>query len=396
MKRILTILLLIVIVGGGALTWFVTRLPSSPFDERTANLGISPEVLAAGERVAHEDDCVACHTTHHDGELYAGGMEMSTPLGSIYVTNITPDVQSGIGSYSLADFDRSVRLGVIPEGHSLYPAMPYPSYATMTDEDIDALYGYCMNEVPAVEQANRPSDIPWPLALSNAVFTDSGTYEPDPTRSEDWNRGAYLVQGAGHCGTCHTPRAVTMQERGYDEDSQDFLAGSLLDGWYAPSLRQDHNTGLGRWDEDDIFTFLDQGRNRHSVVFGSMAEAYKNSLQFIDDDDLRAIAIYLKTLPGTPDRERRRTDLRRPLPLLPRRRRAGAGTLDFSTGRCRRIPERRCRQSGQCDAERLLARGHGLRARKLPHAALPRTPERRRDAELHPLHLGQRRGAGNP
>jgi mono/diheme cytochrome c family protein len=308
LKKFLLALLLIVVVVGGGVILFVKHTPSSPFDGNSASAAASPELLARGEVVARQADCVACHSLP-DGKPFAGGLEMGTPLGSIFATNITPDKQNGIGNYSLADFDRAVRHGVVPDGERLYPAMPYPSYVKMSDDDIAALYAFFMKDVQPVAEANKPSGIKWPLnmrwplAFWNAVFVPSGTYQQKPEHDERWNRGAYLVQAAGHCGACHTPRSVTMNEKGLDETSTAFLSGALLDGWYAPSLRQDHNTGLGRWSEDEIFQFLKSGRNQHAVVFGSMTEAYNNSLQFMADEDLRAIGHYLKSLPGDVSRD---------------------------------------------------------------------------------------------
>ncbi|NTB05408.1 c-type cytochrome [Agrobacterium tumefaciens] len=286
---------------------FVTHTPSSPFDSATSK-PITLEVLARGEMVARQADCVACHSTP-GSRPFVGGLEMGTPLGSIFATNITPDKETGIGTYSLADFDRAVRHGVTPDGSRLYPAMPYPSYVKMTDTDIEALYAFFFNGVKPEHHPNKPTEIEWPLnlrwplAIWNAMFVDAGVYVQKPERDERWNRGAYLVQAAGHCGACHTPRSVTMNEKALDEASPAFLSGALLDGWYAPSLRQDHNTGLGRWSEDDIFQFLKNGRNQHAVVFGSMTEAYNNSLQFMTDEDLRSIGHYLKSLPGDVDRD---------------------------------------------------------------------------------------------
>ena len=305
MRRIFVILLGLAIVVVGGVTWFVNRTPSSPFDSAAAPSNAAPELLVRGEMIARQADCVACHSTP-DSKPFFGGLEMGTPLGSIFATNITPDKATGIGNYSLADFDRAVRHGVTPDGRRLYPAMPYPSYVKMTDDDIGALYAFFMNRVEPANKPNRPSGIEWPLnmrwplALWNAVFVDGGVYKEKPERDEQWNRGAYLVQAAGHCGACHTPRSVTMNEKAFDESSPAFLSGALLDGWYAPSLRQDHDTGLGRWSEEDIYQFLKNGRNQHAVVFGSMTEAYNNSLQFMTDTDLRAIGHYLKSLPGDP------------------------------------------------------------------------------------------------
>jgi mono/diheme cytochrome c family protein len=290
------------------LVWSLTRTPVSPFDGAVAPQAADATTVQRGEYIARLSDCVACHSTP-DSAPFAGGLEMATPLGSIFATNITPDVKTGIGSYSLADFDRAVRHGVARDGHRLYPAMPYPSYARFSDDDVQALYAYFMHGVKPVEQVNRPTGIAsplnqrWPLAVWNAVFTDGRTYRPKADGDALWNRGAYLVQGPGHCGSCHTPRGLAMNEKALDESSPQYLAGSLLDGWYAPSLRGDVNTGLGRWSEQDVVQFLKTGRNAHAVVFGSMADAFNNSTQFMGDEDLRAVAHYLKSLPGNPARD---------------------------------------------------------------------------------------------
>lgn len=306
MRKILVALAFVAILIAGG-WWFSTRLPSSPFDD-TEVAEASAELVAHGEYVARASDCVACHSLP-DGEPFAGGLEMATPMGAIYGTNITPDPEHGIGGYSLADFDRAVRHGVAPDGRRLYPAMPYPSYDKLTDEDVRALHAYFTQAVEPVARPNPPTEIEWPmnqrwpLAFWNAIFTDGAPYEPDRYEDERWNRGAYLVQSAGHCGSCHTPRGVAMQEQALDESDPVYLSGALLDGWYAPSLRGDHNTGLGRWSEEDIVQFLKHGRNQHAVVFGSMADAFNNSTQFLTDEDLGAIAYYLKSLWGDPERD---------------------------------------------------------------------------------------------
>ncbi|WP_049620627.1 c-type cytochrome [Frateuria defendens] len=309
-RRILVALLSVCILVAVVVTWLATRTPASPFDGVASSGAPSAELVGRGEYVARLGDCVACHSTP-EGAPFTGGLEMATPMGSIFATNITPDKETGIGAYSLADFDRAVRRGVARNGHRLYPAMPYPSYVKLSDEDVRALYAYFMHEVRPVHQENRRSNIPWPmnmrwpLAVWNAVFTESGSYRPKASENADalWNRGAYLVQGPGHCGSCHTPRGWAMNEKALDETSPLYLSGALLDGWYAPSLRGDGNTGLGRWSEADIYQFLKSGRNRHAVVFGSMTDAYNNSTQFMADDDLKAVARYLKSLPGDPGRD---------------------------------------------------------------------------------------------
>ncbi|MEX5629621.1 MULTISPECIES: c-type cytochrome [Pseudomonas] len=295
------------LVAAALLAWYVTRQPASPFEQEQA-ASVDPAQVSRGEYVARLSDCVACHSLPGKAP-FAGGLEMATPLGAIHATNITPDRTHGIGTYSLADFDRAVRHGVAPGGRRLYPAMPYPSYAKLSDDDIRAMYAFFMQGVQPANEPNIPSDIPWPLnlrwpiALWNGLFAPTATYAAKPNQDARWNRGAYIVQGPGHCGSCHTPRGLAFNEKALDESGKPFLAGALLDGWYAPSLRQDPNTGLGRWSEAQIVQFLKTGRNAHAVVYGSMTEAFNNSTQFMEDADLAAIARYLKSLPGDPQRD---------------------------------------------------------------------------------------------
>lgn len=306
-KAFLTLVLLVIVIAAGT-AWYVTRTPSSPFDGVQMAAANAPDLVDKGRYMARAADCVACHSVP-DGKPFSGGLKMGTPLGAIYTTNITPDKQHGIGQYTLADFDRALRQGVAKDGHRLYPAMPYPSYSKMSDDEVKALYAYFMQAVAPAEVANKPSEIPspmnirWPLALWNLAFAPDTPYQTVAEHDSAWNRGAFLVQGPGHCGSCHTPRSVAFNEEGMDQSSPAYLSGALLDGWYAPSLRQDPNTGLGRWSEDDIYAFLKNGRNGHGVVFGSMADAYNNSTQFLADADLHAMAHYLKSLPGDPSRD---------------------------------------------------------------------------------------------
>ncbi len=272
----------------------------------SAQLSTQPAAQIAGESrgayLARAADCIACHSTP-EGKPFAGGLKMGTPLGNIFSTNITPDTQTGIGRYSLADFDRAVRQGVAKDGHHLYPAMPYPSYARISDADLAALYGYFMHEVAPVRQQNRASEIRWPLnmrwplAIWNGLFVDTQPYRTDPAHDAQWNRGAYLVQGLGHCGACHTPRGAAFEEKTTGGDDSAFLGGATLDGWTASDLRGDQATGLGRWSKADIVAFLKDGGNAHASVFGSMIDVYNNSSQFLTDSDRDAIATYLKSLP---------------------------------------------------------------------------------------------------
>lgn len=308
MKKIHSLLILVVaavvVIAAGSL-WIANRIPASPFDGAAGEAMPAPGLIQRGEYVARLGDCVACHSLPN-APPFSGGLAMATPMGAIYATNITPDRKTGIGEYSLADFDRAVRSGVARDGHRLYPAMPYPSYSKFSDDDIRALYAFFQHGVPAVEQKDRASQIPWPLnmrwplAFWSLVFTDPGSYQPKAGEDALWNRGAYLVQGPGHCGSCHTPRGLAFNEKALTDSSPLYLSGAPLDGWYAPSLRGDANRGLGHWSEADIVQFLKSGRNQHAVVFGSMTDAFNNSTQYMSDDDLRAIAHYLKSLPGNP------------------------------------------------------------------------------------------------
>ncbi|PKH22370.1 alcohol dehydrogenase [Enterobacterales bacterium CwR94] len=260
--------------------------------------------LSRGEYLAKAGDCVACHTVA-GGKAFAGGLEMSTPVGAVYSTNITPDKTTGIGEYRYEDFANAVRNGIAKDGHHLYPAMPYTSFAKVSDEDMHALYDYFMHQVKPVAQANRDSDIPWPLnmrwplAVWNWAFHDDAVFQPDSQQSEEWNRGAYLVQGLEHCGTCHTPRGIGFQEKALDQHDPAFLTGGTLEGWHAPDLTGNMKSGLGRWQADDIVTFLKTGRNDHSAAFGSMSDVVEHSTQYLSQDDLHAMAVYLKSLPSS-------------------------------------------------------------------------------------------------
>jgi mono/diheme cytochrome c family protein len=263
-------------------------------------------LVKQGEYLARAGDCVACHTAK-GGKPFAGGLGMETPIGTVYSTNITPDA-TGIGSYSFDDFDQAVRHGIGKSGSTLYPAMPFPSYASVSDDDMKALYAYFMHGVEPVAQANKDTDIPWPLsmrwplAIWRQMFAPKVQPTPAPAGSDAVvSRGAYLVEGLGHCGACHTPRAITMQEKALNPaDGSQFLAGSApLEGWIAKSLRGDHKDGLGSWSEDELVQFLKTGRSDRSAVFGGMSDVVEHSMQYMSDADLTAIARYLKTLPAS-------------------------------------------------------------------------------------------------
>jgi alcohol dehydrogenase (quinone), cytochrome c subunit len=268
------------------------------------DLGSDSSPRNGDEYLARAADCVACHSIP-GGKGFAGGLKMGTPLGAIYSTNITPDPETGIGSYSLADFDLAVRYGIAKDRRHLYPAMPYPSYVKLADADVVALYRFFMTQVPRVHQANLKSEIPpllsfrWPLAFWNFFFAPTASYVAKSNHDSVWNRGAYLVQGPGHCGACHTPRGIGMQEKALDDSAANYLAGAELDGWYAPTLRGDMRTGLGAWSTKEVGEFLKHGHNRVGSAFGSMTDVISNSTSYFSDCDIDAIAVYLKSLPAT-------------------------------------------------------------------------------------------------
>jgi mono/diheme cytochrome c family protein len=263
----------------------------------------SSEQLVRGEYLAHAADCVACHSTP-GGAAYAGGRGMGSPLGTIYATNITPDKATGIGEYTRQNFERALRHGIARDGHRLYPSMPYPSYAKLTDEDVGALYAYFMQAVKPVSQPNRPTAIRWPLnmrwplAIWDYFFVDDGVYRADSAHDAAWNRGAYLVESLGHCGACHTPRGWFFQEEALTQMKSAYLSGASLDNWSALDLTGDAAFGLGSWSEDDITAYLKTGHNAVGAAFGSMIDAINYSTQFLTREDDAAMAHYLKSLPA--------------------------------------------------------------------------------------------------
>jgi len=267
----------------------------------------SKELVSRGAYLARAGDCIACHTAQ-GGKPYAGGAPIATPMGVIYSTNITPDLETGIGHYTMDNFVKVMREGVTDDGDHLYPAMPYTSYTKVSQEDLSALYAYFMRGVEPVRQPNHLTKLSWPLsihslmALWNGLYLKKSEYAADPNKSLSWNRGAYLVQGLGHCGGCHTPRGVLGQEKAESEkDSRSYLAGAKLDNWYAPPLTGNRKTGLYAWSKDEIAEYLRTGRTTRVAAVGMMAEVVGKSTQYLIDQDLLAIAEYLKTLPPSAD-----------------------------------------------------------------------------------------------
>jgi len=268
--------------------------------ERTTAAAANPatQVLLRGEYLARAGDCVACHT-EPNGRPFAGGRPMPTPFGALYVPNITPDDETGIGQWSSDEFYQMMHTGVGRDGRLLYPAMPFASYTKVTREDCDAIYAYLMSVEP-VRQPNRPHELRFPynrrdlLAGWRALYFKEGEYVPDPKRSAQWNRGAYLVEGLGHCSMCHT----AINPLGGSIEARAFEGGMIPNqNWYAPSLTSNREAGLGDWTLKDIADLLQVGISHRATVYGPMAEVVYNSLQYLTDEDVEAMAVYLKSLP---------------------------------------------------------------------------------------------------
>lgn len=285
-------------VGACMLVAIARRLPDPGL---SPDLARRPPDARHGAYVAILGDCAGCHTAPR-GKPLAGGRSFNTPIGAVWSSNITPDRGHGIGRYSLADFVRLMRQGVRPDGRRVYPAMPYTAYAKVSDEDLQDLYAYLTRSVAPADTPDRAGPWPphWPLAFWNIAFHQDRRFAPDPRLSAQANRGAYLVQGLAHCGTCHTPRGLGFQEKDLDGRTNVYLSGARLDGASPADLRGDAGEGLGRWSDADIVDLLATGRSVHSAVLGPMGEVVSGSTQHMTPEDLHAIAAYLKTLGPAP------------------------------------------------------------------------------------------------
>jgi mono/diheme cytochrome c family protein len=256
------------------------------------------QLINRGEYLARAGDCVACHT-EPTGRPFAGGRAMPTPFGNIYVPNITPDDETGIGRWTSDDFYRAMHNGVTRDGTLMYPAMPFASYTKVTREDCDAIFAYLQSVTP-VKLRNKPHELRFPfnrrdlLVGWRALYFKEGEFQPDPKQSAQWNRGAYLVEGLGHCAMCHT----AINRLGGSKEAQAFEGGMIPNqNWYAPSLTSNREAGLGEWSLKDIGDLLQVGVSMRATVYGPMAEVVYNSLQYMTDEDTQAMAVYLKALP---------------------------------------------------------------------------------------------------
>lgn len=303
MKKIIKLVLAVslVVAGLAALVWTLNVRDEVDVKAPMATAGASDSLIARGAYLARAGNCMTCHTAR-GGQSYAGGRGIATPFGTVFTSNLTPDDKTGIGTWSSAHFWRAMHNGRSKSGRLLYPAFPYPSYTQVTREDSDAIFAY-LNSLPAVAQPNRPHELRFPyqsqaaLAVWRALYFKPGVYEPDTRRSADWNRGAYLVKGLGHCSACHTARNVM----GASDEGVD-LAGGLIpmQNWYAPSLASSREAGVGEWDREHIVSLLKNGVSPRASATGPMAEVVLHSTQYLSDDDLGAMALFLKELAAAP------------------------------------------------------------------------------------------------
>jgi mono/diheme cytochrome c family protein len=301
MKRVIVIVLLLVLVLAGGWWWRSgVKQPVSPEASAVSVATLKdPALIAKGQYLATVGDCAACHT-EQGGVRYAGGRVLATPFGNIPAPNITPDRETGLGDWSFEDFWQALHSGRGRHGELLYPVFSYTSFTKVSHDDALAMFAY-LQSLPPVHQPAKPLGLDFPYSVRGslnawrALYFRVGTYQPDPGKSEAWNRGAYLVQGLGHCNECHAPRDSLggMQ-------SNPTLAGGQIpaQNWYAPDLSTQANGGLAGWSEQDIVDLLKTGQSARGTAFGPMAEVVTRSTQHMQEDDLRAIATYLQSLPA--------------------------------------------------------------------------------------------------
>lgn len=297
-KTIRIVIALIVLALLAVAALFLLRPGLLPRTGAAPETSASTQIISKGEYLARAGDCVACHTVPN-GPVFAGGRAMATPFGNLYVPNITPDDDTGIGLWTPDEFYRMMHTGISRDGKLLYPAMPFASYTQVTRDDSDAIFAYLMS-VPPVKQKNREHELRFPfnnrelLIGWRTLYFKEGEFKPDAAQSVEWNRGAYLVKGLGHCAMCHT----AVNALGGSSESKAFEGGMIPNqNWYAPSLTSNREAGLGEWEINEIADLLQVGVSHRGTVYGPMAEVVYNSLQYMSDADTKAMAIYLKGLP---------------------------------------------------------------------------------------------------
>ena len=257
------------------------------------------EQLRRGQYLVAAGDCMSCHL-RDGGEPLAGGLGLNTPFGVIYTPNITSDKETGIGDWTADQFYRAMHKGIDDEGSNLYPAFPYLWFSLVSREDDDAILAF-LKTTPAVSYTPPKNKLPFPLNFRSAVkgwnllYFTAHDFKPDANQTIEWNRGAYLVNGLGHCGGCHTPKGAL----GADKSGRDFHGGTL-DNWVAPDLTANQRTGLGSWSIDDVTEYLGTGRNAHAGAGGAMADVITYSTSLMSDADRHAMAVYLKSQAASP------------------------------------------------------------------------------------------------
>lgn len=296
---------LVVVVAAAFAAFYAWAYHGEMPPERSSAAHFDPGAIAKGAQLAAVGNCSVCHT-QSGGKPYAGGFPVETPFGVIYGTNITPDTDTGIGAWSEAAFRRAMRSGVDREGNHLFPAFPYDHFTKLTDNDISALYAFLMTREP-VRQENRPLDLMGPLnwrlsaAAWKLLFLRQGAYEPDQTKSAEWNRGAYLVEGPGHCGACHTPRNIL----GAEKASQAY-GGGVGEGWHAPALNAASPAPVP-WTTEQLEAYLRHGfADQHGFAAGPMQPVVR-SLRKVPNEDVRAMAVYIASLTGGDSQAAQRT-----------------------------------------------------------------------------------------
>ena len=274
--------------------------PAAVVDKPDAAARAAASAVAQGAYLARAGNCAACHTAP-GGLAYAGGRAIATPFGSVYAGNLTPDANTGLGRWSAAEFRRALRHGRSRDGRLLYPAFPYPHFSQVTTEDANALWSFLRSLQP-VAQTNRPHSLRWPynsqaaLAVWRALYFNPTPFVPDAQHGADWNRGAYLVNGLGHCAACHASRNLLGGAGGLaDADAGSTLAAQQ---WYAPSLADPAEAGVSGWSADEVVQLLKTGINGRASVMGPMAEVVAGSTQHLSEPDVRAMARYLASLPA--------------------------------------------------------------------------------------------------
>jgi mono/diheme cytochrome c family protein len=294
-----SIVLLIVLGLGWMLFGGNGSRPTPPAASKIAPTALrDPALIAKGEYLATVGDCAGCHTAQ-GGARYAGGRVMATPFGNIPVPNITPDRETGLGEWSFEDFWQALHSGKGRHGELLYPAFSYTAYTKVHHDDALAIFAY-LQSLPPVHQVDKTPTLAFPYSVRNslkawrALYFREGEFKPDPARSPQWNRGAYLVQGLGHCNECH----ATRDSLGGTPQDVHLAGGQIpMQNWYAPDLSTQRHGGLEGWSEQDIVDLLKTGQSTKGVAFGPMAAVVSNSTQHMTEDDLRAIANYLQSLP---------------------------------------------------------------------------------------------------